>query len=281
MLGCDERPVRGVKRRPVNVGIWLYPNAPVHDLVDAVVAADQAGVDEIWIADEGVAREPIVIFSAAAPLTTRIRMGVGITSPALRHPGAIASSIATLDELNGGRTMLGFGVGGHESLGPFGITVDKPVALVRDAIRMSRAVLHRTEIDGYKPPDHAAPARDVPIYVGAKGEQLNRLASREADGTFLSGFELDQLSTPVAWARSVRPIKVAMYASARFRPEAPADPTSLPGTPTDVAAGMAALAEMHEPACIGLALVDGDPIPMMMALALEAIDRYRRHALCL
>jgi alkanesulfonate monooxygenase SsuD/methylene tetrahydromethanopterin reductase-like flavin-dependent oxidoreductase (luciferase family) len=259
----------------MNVGIWLYPNAPVKDLVEAVVAADQAGVDEIWIADEGVAREPIVIFSAAAPLTTRIRMGVGITSPALRHPGAIASSIATLDELNGGRTMLGFGVGGHESLGPFGITVDKPVALVRDAIRMSRAVLQRGKIDGYEPPNHAAPAREVPIYVGAKGEQLNRLASREADGTFLSGFALDQLATPVAWARSVRPITVAMYASVRFRPDAPADPTSLGGTPTQVAAGMAALAEMHQPECIGLALVDGDSIPTMLTKALDTIECYR------
>ena len=275
MLGCDERPIRGVKRRSVNVGIWLYPNAPVHDLVEAVVAADRAGVDEIWIADEGVAREPIVIFGAAVSLTTRIRMGVGITSPALRHPGAIASSIATLDELNGGRTMLGFGVGGHESLGPFGITVDKPVALVRDAIRLSRAVLQRTKIDGYEPPDHAAPARDVPIYVGAKGEQLNRLASREADGTFLSGFALDQLATPVAWARSARPITVALYASARFRPDAPADPTSLRGTPTEVAAGMAALAKKHQPACIGLALVDGDSIPAMMTKTLETIERYR------
>ena len=259
----------------MSVGIWLYPNAPVHDLIEAVVAADRAGVEEIWIADEGVAREPIVIFSAAASLTTRIRMGVGITSPALRHPGAIASSIATLDELNGGRTMLGFGVGGHESLGPFGITVDKPVALVRDAIRMSRAVLQRTEIDGYEPPNHAAPAREVPIYVGAKGEQLNRLASREADGTFVSGFALDQLATPVAWARSVRPITVALYPSVRFRPDAPADPTSLSGTPTEVAVGMAALAEKHEPACIGLALVDGDSIPVMMTKAVETLERYR------
>jgi alkanesulfonate monooxygenase SsuD/methylene tetrahydromethanopterin reductase-like flavin-dependent oxidoreductase (luciferase family) len=264
----------------MNVGIWLYPNAPVHELVEAVVAADRAGVNEIWIADEGVAREPMVIFSAASRLTTRIRMGVGITSPALRHPGAIASSIATLDELNGGRTMLGFGVGGHESLGPFGITVDKPVALVRDAIRMSRAVLQRTQIEGYDPPHHAAPAREVPIYVGAKGEQLNRLASREADGTFLSGFALDQLATPVAWARSVRPITVALYASVRFRPDASADPTSLRGTPAEAAAGMAALADAHQPECIGLALVDGDSIPTMMTLALQTIDLYHGHAFC-
>lgn len=261
----------------MNVGIWLYPDAPAHDLVDAIVAADQAGVAEVWIADEGVAREPIAIFSAAAPRTSRIRMGVGITSPALRHPGAVASSIATLDELNGGRTMLGWGVGGSESLGPFGITVDKPVALVRDAIRMSRAVLTRTAIDGYDPPAHAAPARSVPIYVGAKGEQLNRLASREADGAFLSGFDLDRLADPIDWVRSVRPIAVALYASARFRPTAPgADPTALTGTPQTIATALQALATRHRLDTIGLALVDGEDMPTMMTKALATFALLRR-----
>ena len=37
------------------VGIWLYPDAPATDLVEAVISADRAGVDEMWMADEGVA----------------------------------------------------------------------------------------------------------------------------------------------------------------------------------------------------------------------------------
>ena len=102
-----------------------------------------AGIDEVWIADEGVMRDPVVVFAAAAERTTRVRMGIGITSPALRHPGAIASTVASLDELSGGRMMLGFGVGGEQSLAPFGITVERPVALIRDALRISRAVLQR------------------------------------------------------------------------------------------------------------------------------------------
>jgi hypothetical protein len=42
-----------------------------------------------------------------------------------------------------------------------------------------------------------------------------------------------------------------------------------------VAAGMAALADAHQPECIGLALVDGDSIPIMMTNALETLERYR------
>jgi len=253
------------------VGIWLYPAAPATDLVEAVISADRAGVDELWIADEAVAREPLMILAAAAPQTTNVKLAVGITTPVLRHPGAMASSIATLDELSGGRAILGFGVGGGQSLDPFGLTAEKPVALIRDAIRTARDVIECRDSDLYHPPGHAAPARSVPIYVGAKGEQLNRLASREADGAFLSGFVLDALATPVEWARSVRPIQIALYASVRFRADAADDPTALMGDPATVAAGMAKLVHQHQPETIGLALVDGDRIGAMMEQALEAI----------
>jgi 5,10-methylenetetrahydromethanopterin reductase len=246
-------------------GIWLYPVASAPALVDAIVAADAAGVDEVWVADEGVARDPFVVLAAAAGRTRRIRLGIGITTPVLRHAGAIAAAAASLDELSGGRAVLGLGVGGHESLAPFGLPApERPVRLVRDAIRTARAVFAGEAGTGYEPPGHALPARPVPIFVGARGEQLNRLASREADGVFLSGFVPTDLAIPVAWARSVRPVAVALYASVRFRADAPADPTALRGTPEEIAAGLGALVAEHAPATIGLALVDqDDPVAMV------------------
>lgn len=260
---------------PPRVGIWMFPDAPAKHLLDAVISLDRAGVDECWIADEAVSREPMVVFSAAAPQTTHVKMAVGITSPVLRHPGAMASSIATLDELSGGRAMLGFGVGGALSLDPFKLTAERPVALIRDAIRTARAVIERRPSDLYEPPAHASPGRSVPIFVGSRGEQINKLASREADGVFLSSWALDSLGTAVEWARSARPIHVALYPSIRFRADAASDPTSLCGDPAAVAAGLVELVERHRPESIGLALVDGDPIPRMVESALEAIRLYR------
>ncbi len=257
------------------IGVWFFPVAPIRDLIEGIVAAEAAGFDECWIADEGVSREPIVAFSAAAMLTSRIRFGIGITSPALRHPGAMASSVATLDELSGGRAMLGFGVGGAMSLDPFALTVDKPVALIRDAVRIARAVTQRTTVEGYAPPGHAAPPRKVPIYVGSKGEQINRLASREADGVFLSGFDLTKLDAPVAWARSVRPIDVALFASIQFKEAAAPNPSALAGSPAKVAAGLGDLVRRYEPETIGMALIDGDPIADMMAKAVETLTLLR------
>lgn len=247
-----------------STGVWLYPDATVGELVDAVVTADVAGLDEVWIADEGVMRDPVVVFAAAARVTRRVRMGIGITSPALRHPGAIASTVAALDELSGGRMMLGFGVGGEQSLGPFGLTVERPVALVRDALSTARAVLRRVDSDGYSVPEFAAPARDVALYVASRGEQINRLASRDADGVFLSGFSPDQLDDVVGWVRSEGSPRIALYQSARFRTSADSDPTSVSGDPEHVADALASLIGAYAPDSIGLALVDGGDLPTMM-----------------
>jgi 5,10-methylenetetrahydromethanopterin reductase len=252
-------------------GVWLFSDARAADLVDAVVLAEAAGIDEVWVADEGVAREPVPVLACAAGRTSRVRLGVGITSPVLRHPGALGSTIATLDELSEGRAMLGLGVGGDLSLEPFGLTADRPVRMLKDAIRVARAVITAEACDGYSPPPHAAPARRVPIYIGARGEQLNRLASRHADGVFLSGFDLAHLTEPVAWARSVRPVPVALYASVRFGDEASSDPTALSGGTAAILDGLAALVERHRPDTIGLALIEGERPTAMMERAAEVL----------
>jgi 5,10-methylenetetrahydromethanopterin reductase len=259
----------------VSTGVWLYPDATVGELVEAVVMADRAGVDEVWIADEGVMRDPVVVFAAAAALTDRIRMGIGITSPALRHPGAIASTVGSLDELSGGRMMLGFGVGGEQSLAPFGITVERPVALICDALRISRAVLQRRADVGYEVTAHAAPARDVPLYVASRGEQINTLASREADGVFLSGFDPQRLDPVLAWVRSAGAPTVALYQSVRFRPSEMPDPTSITGPPSELGGRLRDLVKLHHPDTIGIAPVDGDDVRSMMQRSIETLQHFR------
>lgn len=173
-------------------GVWLFPAAPAERLVAAVVRADELGLDEVWLADEGVAREPMTILAAAARETGRVRLAVGITSPALRHPGALAATAATVDELSGGRFVLGLGVGGDKSLDPFDLSVERPVATMTEAIATARAVLGGRAEAGYRPPPHAAPPRPVPIWVGARGPRLLDVACRLADGVFASGCSPDQ-----------------------------------------------------------------------------------------
>lgn len=255
-------------------GVWIYPIVPATLIVDAIVRLDEAGVDEVWVADEGVAREPMAIFAAASQRTSRIRFGIGVTSPLLRHAGAVAASAMTVDELAAGRVTLGWGVGGHESLDPFGLSTTRPVGVVRDALRIARAVVSRTANEHYRPPEHAAPARAIPQYVGARGEQLNRLASREADGVFLSGFETERLSTVIEHAHAHRPIEIALYQSVRYR--TPEDRWSMAGDATSLAPRLAELVVRHRPTSFGLALVDGGDLSGMIDDALRTFDHLRR-----
>ncbi|MBM3799171.1 MAG: LLM class flavin-dependent oxidoreductase [Actinobacteria bacterium] len=256
-------------------GVWIYPVAPAERIVEAIRRLDDAGVDEVWIADEGVARDPLALFAAAAPLTSTIRFGVGITSPLLRHPGAVASTAMTVDELSNGRLTVGWGVGGHESLEPFGLSTERPVGVVRDALRTARAVMRGQSATDYTPPAHAAPPRAIPQFVGARGEQLNRLASREADGVFLSGFEHHDIGRVIGLARSHRPIAIALYQSVRFT--TPEDRWSIAGSPASLATRVASLASEFSPDSLGLALVDGADLGTMIDGAIETIGHLRLH----
>ena len=236
-------------------GVWMFPGVSAAELVDAVVAAERAGLDEVWIADEGVAREPIPVLSAAAGRTNRIRLGVGITSPLLRHPGAIAATIATLDELSDGRAVLGLGVGGAMSLDPFGLATDRPVGVLADALRVARGVLGAQPVEGrstYTPPVHAMGPRDVPIWVGARGPQLVALAAREADGIFLSGCSPAELGRILPAVRGgARQPEVALYHSA-----SDADDRDSVSTWSAVAEDLTAMVERWQPASAGINLVD-------------------------
>jgi hypothetical protein len=87
---------------------------------------------------------------------------------------------------------------------------------------------------------------------------------------FLSGFALDALDEPVGWARSARPVHVGLFASVRFRADAPVDPTSLIGSPAEVGEGLRQLVLRHHPDTIGLALVDHDHPVDMVRRALDS-----------
>lgn len=195
-------------------GLWLFPDAPAPQFVDAVVAAEEAGIGELWVGDEGPARDPFGLLCAAAARTSRIVLALGVTNPYLRHPAVTATAMATVHELSGGRAILGLGPGGRLALEPVGLRPTRPLTDCRRALSIIRGALGGTPVDGYTPSPHAFRAPDLPVFVGARGERFNRWASAEADGVFLAGIAPLLLDQALTWARSVRPIRVALYVSA-------------------------------------------------------------------
>lgn len=200
-------------------GVWFFPDAESGRTVALARRAEALGLDELWLGDEGPARDPFTLLAAAAGGTTRLRLGIGVTNPYLRHPAITATAAMTLHELSGGRAILGIGPGGQIALGPLGISRERPLARTRAAVRVIRAVAAGVAADGYQPPPRPFVQPDLPVWIGARGEGFNRFASEAADGAFVAGIPLPLQELVVGWARSTRPIEIGLYVSAVFDPD--------------------------------------------------------------
>jgi len=87
---------------------------PVGECWTMAQYADAAGYDAVWVGDSVVAKprlEPMTTLAYIAGITERVRLGTAVLLPALRHPVVLAQQIANVDQISGGRVVLGLGVG--------------------------------------------------------------------------------------------------------------------------------------------------------------------------
>lgn len=187
-------------------GFATIPSLPFHDNVRLIQAAESLGYTWAWVPDQTFYRDPYVMLAAAAAATQTIRLGVGITNPYTRHPGAAARAAATVDEASGGRLAFGIGAGNQKELiEPLGLVAEAPARACRETIRLLRAFWsgQPVHLDGTDFAVRGAqlefPARaGLPIYVGGRGPQILHLAGQEADGVILSLSGMEHALTLVA-----------------------------------------------------------------------------------
>jgi 5,10-methylenetetrahydromethanopterin reductase len=150
-----------------------------------VARAEQLGWDAAFLPDSQLRRrDTYVLLAAAARATGRIVLAPLIANPVTRHPTVTASSIATIDELAPGRTLLGMGIG-DTAVRLAGL---KP-ARVREleaSTRLMRALLDGREVEvGAVRPARLPHHRPVPIWIAAGGPRTLRMAGSVADGVFI------------------------------------------------------------------------------------------------
>lgn len=128
--------------------------------------------------------DPYVMLAFAARGTDRITLGPLIENPVMRHPAVLASSIATVDAIAGGRTLLGLGAG-DTAVRLMGKHPAKVVEL-EEATQLTRQLLTGEEVDtGAREPARLHHARPVPVWIAAGGPRTLRMAGRVADGVFI------------------------------------------------------------------------------------------------
>lgn len=174
--------------------VELVADQPVADIVNLARVAEEEGFDGVWVTDHYNNRNPFVALTAIAGETEEVLVGPGITNPYYAHPAYTANAVATLDEYSGGRARLGIGPGDPNTLAALEIERDSPLYEVLDAVSLTRALLRGekvTEEGLAKDAKLNYEARVVPVYVGAQGPNMLRMAADHGDGILINASHPD------------------------------------------------------------------------------------------
>jgi 5,10-methylenetetrahydromethanopterin reductase len=166
-------------------GLNRFDSRSVEAFVTDVRRAETLGWDAALQPDSQLRRrDTYVLLAMAARATERIVLGPLLANPINRHPSVTASSIATIDELAPGRTLLGWGVG-DTAVRLAGLRPAR-VKELEDGTRLMRALLDGKEIEvGAARPARLPHHRPVPIWIAAGGPRTLRMAGGVADGVFI------------------------------------------------------------------------------------------------
>lgn len=200
-----------MSQRPVKLGLCLplfedpQSGRVTHwdEIRASAVAAEQMGLDTVWIPDELLWRNPewpgprgwwecVATAGAVAACTRRIAVGTWVMSNLYRNPTLTAKIVETLDEISGGRHVFGIGAGsgGGGEADAFGYRRDHAYSRFAEALDVLLPLLKtgRVEHQGayYQATDLELRPRGprpggIPLVIGAMSPKMIRLAARHAD----------------------------------------------------------------------------------------------------
>jgi probable F420-dependent oxidoreductase len=171
------------------------------DILEMATTAEAIGFEAVWISDhvgfgdpDGEwhgAWESWTLLSALAAATTRVRLGTYVSAAPFRNPALLAKMAETLDEVSGGRVVLGLGAGWNEpEFRAFGFPFERRFDRFEDALRIITSMLRTGVADHDGRLDSAKHARlkprgprpaGLPVMVGAAGPRMLRLTAELAD----------------------------------------------------------------------------------------------------
>ncbi|MBO8181235.1 MAG: LLM class flavin-dependent oxidoreductase [Archaeoglobus sp.] len=139
--------------------------------------------------------------------TEKIMLGTGVTDVLRRHPAVLLQQAVTANHASKGRFILGVGAGEGENTLPYGISLDKPVSRLEEALELMKLMLEadygeEINFDGRffkfrKAVFDLKPLKKIPIWLGAHGERMLRLTAKHADGWLPSSMPLELYSEKV------------------------------------------------------------------------------------
>ena len=262
-------------------GIWPSTARPWHEILELARRCEATGWDSVYLADhfmphpdlttdadqsvalDGDKLECWSVLAALATTVPRVRLGTLVSSVTFRHPAVLANMAAAVDNVSGGRLVLGIGAGWqlneHASygieLGSVGERLDRfeeACEVITSLLRKPRTTFHGRYYEVLDAPNQPAPVQSpLPLLIGGGGESA-RCASRRATQTCgTSGRRRTSWPTSSACCTVIATHSAATRARSWCRPKRccsspptppgwPESATSLPGrsivgTPAEVA----------------------------------------------
>src|SRR3712207_5228330 len=174
----------------MGVGSFVSVGRSLEQAVGRVRLAEELGYESVFITHIN-ARDSLTVLAHYASQTERVKLGTGVIPIYTRVPANMAQTAATVDEISGGRLVLGLGVSHRPVVeGWFGQTIDKPGTEMREYVAILRAIFRGEDPPagekwqtGFRLGMDVRP--DLPIYVAALSPRMLRTAGEIADGVIL------------------------------------------------------------------------------------------------
>jgi 5,10-methylenetetrahydromethanopterin reductase len=179
------------------VALYLQDAHDLRDGLEYVQYAEKKGFEAVWQAESRLVRDAIVPMAAYAAVTNKLKVGSGVINNWTRNVGLLAATYLTLDDLAPDRIICGIGAWWDPLAKNVGIDRKKPLKAMRETITVFRKLLNMEKVSfdgefvhvngieldvvhGRREP------RNVPIYIGATGDQMMQMTGEIADGVVLN-----------------------------------------------------------------------------------------------
>ncbi len=202
----------------MKIGVVAPTFPPIENVIRVVRRVEEKGYDSVWWPDHlmgwypqsiwetsvtGLAAfqesphiflEPTTTISFASSFTQRIHLGIAVTDVIRRNPATLAQTAVTLTHISRGRFILGLGAGEAENVVPYGLTYEKIVSRLEEALKIIRLLWEPREkkkinfkgrfwmlkdaVFDLKPYRNTYP----PIWIGGQGEKMLKLTGESGDG---------------------------------------------------------------------------------------------------
>jgi 5,10-methylenetetrahydromethanopterin reductase len=179
------------------VALYLQDAHQLRDGLDYARYAEQHGFEAIWQAESRLVRDAIVPMAAYAAVTEKIKIASGVINNWTRNIGLLAATFLTLDDLAPDRIICGIGAWWDPLAKNVGIERKKPLTAMRETVTILKRLLNMERVTFHGEFIHVEgieldvvhgrhEPRNVPIYIGATGDQMMEMAGEIAEGVVLN-----------------------------------------------------------------------------------------------